>query len=77
MDEILLTGALTIAEFCVEHRVGRTFTYAEIKAGRLSARKAGAKTLILKSEAARWSNSLPRLETGHALPTNPERASTP
>ena len=61
-----LTGALTIAEFCAEHRVGRTFTYAEIKAGRLSARKAGAKTLILRAEAERWAHSLPKLEAANA-----------
>jgi excisionase family DNA binding protein len=57
-------GALTIAEFCAAFNVGRTFLYAEIKSGRLSARKAGSKTLILRSEAVRWAQSLPKLQTG-------------
>jgi hypothetical protein len=61
-----LTGAHTIPEFCTTHRVGRTFVYNEIKSGRLTAVKAGAKTLILKSEAARWARSLPKLETAKA-----------
>ncbi len=53
--------ALTISEFCTANRLGRTFVYSEIKAGRLSAVKAGTKTLILKSEALRWLRSLPQL----------------
>lgn len=66
MNDQELTGALTVSEFCATFNVGRTFLYAEIKAGRLSARKAGTKTLILKSEAARWARSLPTLTTGTA-----------
>jgi excisionase family DNA binding protein len=66
MDDETLTGALTISEFCATHRVGRTFTYNEIKSGRLTAVKAGSKTLILKPEAARWARALPKLETAKA-----------
>jgi excisionase family DNA binding protein len=62
-----LSGALTVSEFCETFNVGRTFLYQEIKTGRLSARKAGTKTLILKSEAARWARALPRLDTANAL----------
>ena len=61
-----LTGAMTISEFCETYHVGRTFLYQEIKAGRLSARKAGSKTLILTSEADRWARALPPLRTAHA-----------
>ena len=56
-------GALTVNEFCETYRVGRNTFYNELKAGRLEARKAGKKTLILKTEAARWANALPKLET--------------
>jgi excisionase family DNA binding protein len=58
-----LTGALTVTEFCQTFNVGRTFFYQEIKSGRLTAVKAGTKTLILKPEAARWARSLPKLQT--------------
>jgi hypothetical protein len=37
--------------------------YDELKAGRIEARKAGKRTLILKSEAERWAHALPTLET--------------
>jgi hypothetical protein len=55
------TGAYTLSGFCKAFGVGRTFTYREIKSGRLSAIKAGAKTLILHNEASRWAQSLPSL----------------
>ncbi len=60
------TGALTIADFCKSYSVGRTFLYEQIKSGCLSARKAGTKTLILRTEAERWARTLPRLETDKA-----------
>lgn len=66
MEDDALIGAVTISEFCKTYNIGRTFLYEEIKAGRLSARKAGTKTLILKSEAARWARALPKLETSNA-----------
>ena len=54
-------GALTVAEFCAAYRISRSTFYAEVKAGRLFARKIGNKTIILKSEAERWALSLPKL----------------
>ena len=51
--------AYSPAEFCSVYGVGMTFTYAELKAGRLKARKAGRRTLILREEAERWANALP------------------
>lgn len=56
-------GALTVNEFCETYRIGRNTFYNELKAGRLEARKAGKKTLILKAEAERWANALPKLKT--------------
>ena len=55
------TGALTVSEFCETYSIGRTFLYEQLKAGRLSAVKAGKKTLILRDEAERWARSLPKL----------------
>ena len=62
MSEIPM-GALTVAEFCQAFNVGRTYVYRQLKEGRLSACKAGSKTLIMRSEAARWARALPKLET--------------
>jgi hypothetical protein len=52
-------GAMTIAEFCSWARIGRTMAYAEIKAGRLLLRKAGAKSLVTREAAEAWLRSLP------------------
>jgi hypothetical protein len=38
--------------------VGRTLVFAEIKAGRLIARKCGRRTIILRSDLHRWLKSL-------------------
>lgn len=56
-------GALTIAGACKIYNIGRTFLYEEIKAGRIAARKAGKRTLILKRDMEAWANSLPTLGT--------------
>ena len=53
--------ALSIAAFCAACSVGRTFVYQEIAAGRLSARKAGRRTVIEAAEARRWLSSLQRI----------------
>lgn len=53
--------ARTIKQFVADYGVGRTFTYAEIKAGRLRAVKAGDRTLILQNDSEAWARSLPEL----------------
>jgi hypothetical protein len=69
-----LAGTFTLSEFCTINRIGRTYAYNEIKLGRLTAVKAGSKTLILKKEAARWAASLPKLDTRkNQSPTGSER----
>lgn len=55
-------GAFTINQFCEHYGVGRTFFYEQVSSGRLAARKAGAKTLILRAEAERWASALPKLQ---------------
>lgn len=54
--------ALTIPDFCNLYGVGRSFTYDEINAGRLKIRKAGKRTLILRTDADAWLNALPEAE---------------
>jgi hypothetical protein len=52
-------GAMTVPEFCRWASVGKTKLYEEIGAGRITPRKIGAKTVILRSDAEAWLNSLP------------------
>ena len=52
-------GLFTVQDFCRWASIGRTFAYAEMKAGRLSARKVGRRTLIPMNEARRWLSTLP------------------
>lgn len=53
--------AYSVASFCRAYGVGTTFVYAEIKAGRLRAVKAGGRTLILRRDAEAWARSLPEM----------------
>lgn len=51
--------AYTVNEFCAAFGVSRSLTYTELSAGRLTARKIGRRTLILKTDADAWLSSLP------------------
>ena len=51
--------AYSIDDWCATADVGRTFIYQEIAAGRLIARKAGRRTLILDSDGRAWLAGLP------------------
>jgi excisionase family DNA binding protein len=51
----------TIPEACTAVRVGRTFLYQEIAAGRLRAIKSGRKTLIRADDLRQWIESLPAI----------------
>lgn len=53
-----MVEALTIADFCRAYGVGRSYTYEEIRAGRLPVRKAGRRTLIPVEGARQWFNGL-------------------
>ena len=55
-------GALTVRAFCERYSIGRTAVYEEIKAGRLIAKKRGARVLIERAEACRWFSNLPKFE---------------
>jgi excisionase family DNA binding protein len=50
--------AYSVDEFCEMFGVGRTFFYAEVKAGRLQVRKAGRKTLVRAEDARAWLDGL-------------------
>ncbi len=51
--------AHSIDESCAIAGVGRSFIYAAIAAGDLTARKAGRRTLILRSDLEAWLAGLP------------------
>lgn len=46
--------AMSIRDFAKAHGIGRSTVYAELKDGRLQARKVGSRTVILKEDADRW-----------------------
>ena len=50
---------MSLQEFCRAYGIGRTRTYAELKSGRLRARKAGKRTLITGDDAEAWLRNLP------------------
>ena len=51
--------AMSIEEFCDRYRIGRTTAYAEIKEGRLRARKCGRRTIITDDDGDEWLQHLP------------------
>ena len=75
--EIILMGAHFItaireayspAEVCDLCSFGLTTLYAEIKAGRLRARKLGKKTLVLRSDLRSYLEALPNI----TVPNRPD-----
>lgn len=52
-------GALTVDEFCGWASIGRSKFYQEVKAGRITLRKVGRKTVVTMSDAVSWLNNLP------------------
>jgi len=61
MDGSDFQGAWTILDFARRHGIGRNSVLAEIKAGRLVARRAIGRKLVITAEDAReWRQSLPK-----------------
>ena len=58
-DPPVLRRAYSVSHFTLLFDIGRTQTFSEIRHGRLSARKVGARTLIAHDDAMAWLNSLP------------------
>lgn len=52
-------ATFSVNDFCLWAGIGRTAFYAELKSGRLAAKKLGRRTIIIRSEAERWLTSLP------------------
>jgi hypothetical protein len=46
-------------EFATRNSIGRTTVFAEIKSGRLEARKVGNRTIITREAEKAWQKSLP------------------
>ena len=46
--------AISVAEFCKTFSVGKSLFYEEVKAGRLSIRKVGGRTLVPVADARAW-----------------------
>jgi excisionase family DNA binding protein len=58
--------ALAIAEAAALSGLSRDFFYDEIRRGRLVARKAGRRTVIIQEDLERFLASLPKMGTGTA-----------
>jgi len=54
-----LQRAMSIEQFCQRYDIGRTSAYAEIREGRLRARKCGRRTIIADDDADNWLQRLP------------------
>ncbi len=57
--EPIRAAVLSVNDFCQWAGIGRTAFYAELKSGRLVARKFGRRTIVPMSEAEKWLDSLP------------------
>lgn len=68
--------AYTIKEFCILAGVGRSFVYEQIAEGLLRAVKAGGKTLIRRSDATTYLDSLPALRSHSARAYGRAQAAT-
>ena len=54
--------AFAVSEFCERYGICRETFYQEVRRGRLRARKLGAKTIVLKTDADAWVATMPQLE---------------
>ena len=55
----LNTGALTVKEFLSWARISRTTFYSQVNKGKIPLKKVGKRSLVLRSDAESWLNSLP------------------
>ena len=52
--------AYSLRNFASRHGISRSKIYGEIRAGRLTARKIGDRTIILAEDGKAWRESLPK-----------------
>jgi hypothetical protein len=65
----------SLGEFARRHSIGLRTVYAEISAGRLTARKIGRRTVIAIDDAKTWTDQLPKVPSRTAAePVVSERA---
>ena len=57
-----LQDSYSVDEFARRNRIGLSTAYAEIRAGRLIARKIGRRTLIVAEDARSWRDNLPKVQ---------------
>jgi len=55
--------AFSVREFCARYGICKQTFYDEIHRGRITAKKLGKKTVILRTDADAWAASLPELKT--------------
>ena len=60
VDVEIAPAAMTVDQFCRWACIGKTKLYAEVKAGSITLRKIGSKTIVLRSDGEAWLNSLPK-----------------
>ena len=61
MDDNEFQGAWSIADFARRHGIGRNSVFSEIKSGRLVARRAVGRKLVITAEDAKdWRLNLPK-----------------
>jgi hypothetical protein len=53
--------AYSLVNFASRHGISRSKVYGEIRAGRLTARKIGDRTIILAEDGKAWRESLPKV----------------
>jgi hypothetical protein len=58
---------LSVKEFCNAYSVSAAKFYLMLAAGEITARKNGTRTVIDKTEAERWFNSLPVFTGRHTV----------
>jgi hypothetical protein len=52
----------SLSEFARQNDIGLTTVRSEIKAGRLTARKIGRRTIVAAEDAKAWQEQLPKLQ---------------
>ena len=54
--------AYSLVNFASRHGISRSKLYGEIKAGQLTARKIGDRTIILAEDGKAWREKLPKVQ---------------
>jgi hypothetical protein len=62
MQSVLLQKSYSLNEFARQNAIGLTTVRGEIKAGRLTARKIGRRTIITAEGARAWQERLPKVQ---------------